>query len=139
MKELNDNIFNEIEILSEQGNLAMERGEYKLGIFYFQKALDIIPNPKNDWESSEWLYASLGDAYFFEEKYVDACNSFNESILISQESTSSFVYLRMGESFFEIGDSSKASEYLLRAYMLDGYDIFENEPKKYINLIKHLI
>jgi hypothetical protein len=59
--------------------------------------------------------------------------------LISQENTSPFVYLRIGESLFEMGDLITATEYLLRAFMLEGYEIFEEEPKKYLNLIKHLI
>ncbi len=36
-----------------------------------------------------------------------------------------FVMLRLGECCLEIGDEKNALEYLLRAYMMEGEDIFE--------------
>lgn len=35
-----------------------------------------------------------------------------------------FILLRLGESLFECGELDKAREYLLRAYILEGYKLF---------------
>ena len=47
-----------------------------------------------------------------------------------------FIMLRLGETCYELGDVNKAKEYLLRAYILEGHSIFENEDEKYFDVIK---
>ncbi|GGA28702.1 hypothetical protein GCM10011384_17680 [Psychrobacillus lasiicapitis] len=47
-----------------------------------------------------------------------------------------FIMLRLGETLYELGDVNKAKDYLLRAYILEGYSIFENEEEKYFDVIK---
>ena len=41
--------------------------------------------------------------------------------------------LRLGESLYELGEVNKSKEYLLRAYILEGYSIF---IVKMINILK---
>lgn len=50
-----------------------------------------------------------------------------------------FILLRLGESLFECGEMDKAKEYLLRAYMIEGYKIFFNEDDKYFELIVDMV
>lgn len=50
-----------------------------------------------------------------------------------------FIQLRLGECFFELGNITKAKEHLLKAYMIEGEEIFEDEPQKYMNLISEII
>lgn len=40
---------------------------------------------------------------------------------------------------FECGELAKAKDYLLRAYMLEGYKIYFSEDDKYFELIKDMI
>ncbi len=47
--------------------------------------------------------------------------------------------MRLGQSAFEIGKMEEAREYLLRAYMLEGDDIFSDEDEKYLDCIRDLI
>jgi len=44
--------------------------------------------------------------------------------------------LRLGESLYELGEVNKSKEYLLRAYILEGYSIFYSEDDKYFQVIK---
>ena len=46
--------------------------------------------------------------------------------------------LRLGQCSSELGKED-AVEYLMRAYMLAGKDIFENDDEKYFDMIKNLI
>ena len=45
-------------------NALMEKGKFKKAYAVFEKGLDLVPDPKNDWEASLWFYVSLGDAKF---------------------------------------------------------------------------
>ena len=53
-----------------------------------------------------------------------------------------FVMLRLGECCLEIGDEKNAIEYLLRAYMFEGREIFEpdedgnDDGKKYFDYLR---
>ncbi|MEW4284602.1 hypothetical protein Q0N35_13110 [Priestia koreensis] len=47
-----------------------------------------------------------------------------------------FIMLRLGESLYELGEVNKSKEYLLRAYILEGYSIFYSEDDKYFEVIK---
>ena len=62
--ELSDELYDRIEELSETGNEAMESEDYAKAISCFQEALDILPEPKEDWEAYLWLVGSIGDAHF---------------------------------------------------------------------------
>lgn len=48
--ELSDELYDRIEELSETENEAMESEDYAKAISCFQEALDILPEPKEDWE-----------------------------------------------------------------------------------------
>ena len=50
-----------------------------------------------------------------------------------------YVLFRLGQSLVEMNDESEAKEFLLRAYMLVGDDIFCDEDEKYYNVIKELV
>lgn len=43
-------------------NEAMESEDYAKAISCFQEALDILPEPKEDWEAYLWLCRLNGDA-----------------------------------------------------------------------------
>ncbi len=45
------------------------------------------------------------------------------------DEVTSFVLLRLGQCCRRLGDAKNAAAYLRRAYLLDGEDIFENDPE----------
>lgn len=47
-----------------------------------------------------------------------------------------FILLRLGQSFLENNDTKQAKEFLLRAYMLEGENIFEEEDEKYFQFLQ---
>ena len=65
----------------------------------------------------------------------------SESQAMAHEATL-FVMLRLGECCLEIGDEKNATEYLLRAYMFEGREIFEpdedgnDDGKKYFDYLR---
>lgn len=132
---INDDDYAIIVKLSSEGNERVDADDFAGALKKFKQALDLVPDPKTDWEASTWLYASIGDMYFFLKKYKEAADSFYNALNCPKGIGNGFVYLRLGQSLFELGQKENALEYLLRAYMLEGEELFTNE-KKYFNFLQ---
>lgn len=137
--ELNDQVYDQIVKLCNEGNIFVEKGENDKAIESYTGALDLVPLPKINWETSTWIYTALGDTYFFIADYEKAKNNLYNALNCPDGNSNPFILLRLGESLVECGELEKAQEYLLRAYMLEGYPIFFDEDDKYFKLIKDMI
>ena len=73
------------------------------------------------------------------DQYTDALNNFLESLKCPDGNTNPFILLRLGECYYELGNFEQAKEYLLRAFMWEGEDIFDGEDEKYFALIKDMV
>lgn len=62
--ELDDQVYDQIVQLCERGDALVENGQNEKAIESFIAALDLVPLPKNNWETSTWIYTALGDTYF---------------------------------------------------------------------------
>ena len=137
MAELTDMIYDKITELCSKGDLKADSGEYNKAVHFYQQALDKLPEPKTDWEAATWIYAALGDAYWFMSDYETSKNCFYNACNCPDGITNPFIIFRLGQIWAECNVSEKASEYLLRAYMLDP-KVFEEEDGKYYNIIKNV-
>jgi len=127
-----------IEELSEKGNEYFEEENYQEAIKIWEKALTQIPNPQNYYSESQWLETSIGDAFFLLGKYSKALKYFQKAKnnIERNASENPFIMLRLGQTLLENNESEEAKEYLLRAYMLEGEEIFSEEEEKYFNFLK---
>ena len=107
--ELSDELYDRIEELSETGNEAMESEDYAKAISCFQEALDILPEPKEDWEAYLWLAGSIGDAHFMMGNYGKSLEFFRKCYNIG-ETDNPFILLRLGENYLEMEDETNATE-----------------------------
>ncbi|MES9684574.1 hypothetical protein ABWK22_17075 [Gottfriedia acidiceleris] len=137
--ELNDEIYDKIVELSEEGDALFEAQDFIGAIKKFKNALELIPEPKYMWEASTWVFTALGDVYFHLEDYHEAKNYFYDAFNCPEGMGNPYILLRLGQNLYENCEKEKAKEYLLKAYMLEGQDIFEEEDPKYIKLIQELI
>lgn len=137
--ELSEELYNQILKLSEEGDLFIDEGDMTSAVDKYQSALDLLPNSKYIWEASTWLYVAMGDAFYLGGQYDNALECFMESLKCPDGLGNPFVDLRIGECFFNNDDSNNAREYLMRAYMGGGEEIFEDEPIEYFNVIKAYI
>ncbi|WP_204251713.1 hypothetical protein [Flavobacterium ginsenosidimutans] len=137
--ELSDEIYTEITNLTDKGNKFIEKNKLSDAIDCFNKALDLVPSPKSDWEAATWIYTALGDVYFLNKNYSQALENLHNAFNCPGGYANPFILLRMGQSFLETKITDKARECLLKAYMLEGKDIFKYEKPKYFNLIKDLV
>ena len=137
--ELDNNLYNKITELSEEGNDHIFNGEYELAIKKYQAAFTLIPTPKYDWEASTWIYTALGDTFYLISQYQEALDNLSEALKCPGGIENPFISLRIGQCYYELNNLNKAREYLLQAYMYEGDEIFREEEDKYIKLIKDLV
>ncbi len=136
---MDDNTYNIIQELCEQGDDLTDSEQYEDAIEKYTQALNLIPEPKYYYEASTWVFTAIGDALFYLEDYNQALNMFQEALKCPNGIGNPFVLVRIGECFFEIDSLDNAKNYLLQAYMVEGEDIFENEDEKYFEVIRDLI
>ncbi|WP_128102984.1 hypothetical protein [Paenibacillus sp. DCT19] len=137
--ELDDNLYEQIVTLCNEGDAHSEEGELDQAIRKYLTALNLVPVPKHVWEASTWIYTALGDAYFINEEYEFAKNNYFNALNCPDGISNPLILLNLGESLVECGEINRAKEYLLKAYMLEGYEIFSEEDEKYYELIKDSI
>lgn len=68
----------------------------------FKKALELLPEPKDDWEAATWLYVAIGDAFFFLEKYEEALDNLKHARMCPDGMANSFILMRLGEVYYEL-------------------------------------
>ena len=108
-----------------------EKELYDDTIAKYKEALSFVPEPKKEWETSTWIYTAMGDAYWFKDDDENIKNSFYDALSYPDGTSCPFINLRLGQAHAELNEMEKAKEYLLRAYMLDGDEIFEDEEKHF--------
>lgn len=133
--ETYDSIMHEME----EGDRASENDFFKSALKHYEEALSLISIPKTDWEISLHVYTALGDCCFNLEDYLQANSYYNEALKCPDAIEYGYVWLGLGQSFYELGNMEKAKDALVSAYMLDGKDIFEDEDDKYYDLIKEIV
>lgn len=138
---LEDDIADAIDELADQGNEAEESGDLDAALTAWEEALALIPSPRNAYVESIWLLASIGDVYFQREDYQEAMEFYEEAKgnLTGEGAVNPFVLLRLGQCCLKTGDEEGAREFLLRAYMLEGEAVFEEEDDEYFEFLSERV
>ena len=137
MNELSDELYNAIVHEMKEGDSAFEKDFFNSALKHYEYAEDLIPNPHTDWEIALHVYVALGDCYFNLENYESANYCYNRALLCPDGIGCGYVWLGLGESLYELNRLEEAKDALMRAYILEGEDIFEDE--KYFDIIKEVI
>lgn len=133
-----------LDELAQKGNQLEEQGRYEEAVQAWKEGLDLIPEPQQFYSQTVWFQAAVGDIYFRKGMYVQAHECFDKARgnISGAGYGNPFVMLRLGECCLEIGDEKNAMEYLLRAYMFEGKEIFEpdengeDDGRKYFEFLR---
>ena len=138
IKDLTRKMKDKLDKLAEIGNSYFDNQEYEKALEIYQSALDIIPPPQNVHSETAWFQAVIGDVYFYQEDFYKAKKYFDFALknISGFGSTNPFVLLRFGQCCLKTGDEKSALEYLLRAYMLKGKDLFQEDSPEYFDFLK---
>jgi len=101
MKELPDEIYTKIEKWSEEGNNFFEQEQFTQALGKYEAALQLVPEPKLDWEASTWLYTSIGDVHFSEEIFDKAKDSYYNALNCPDGIHNPYINLSLGQTLYE--------------------------------------
>ncbi len=114
------------------GDGLMAQGHAQRAVEEFNKAWELIPEPKNEWEASTWVLAAIGDTCFCLGKEKSARQALEYVMHCPGGFGNPFLHLRLGQVLFNAGELDAAADELMRAYMGDGRAVFEKEDPKYL-------
>src|ERR1700733_13531212 len=118
----------EIDRLSESGNALLEdRHDWRGAVAKWQQALSLLPPPASQWEAWTWLKASTGEAFRVGGALPDAKAALLDAQNGPDGQTNPFILWRLGQTLVDLGEVDKGVEYLLRAYMISGKDLFDED------------
>lgn len=139
-EELPDDIYQQVEALSEEGNELSDEGDDEGAEAVWRQALDLLPEPKTKWSAYTWLTTSIGEASYFQSNYADAAQMLFDALNGPDAHENPFVHYMLGKALWQIGeDEDRAIDELLRAYMLDGVDIFDGDEEEGPDMLQLLI
>jgi len=126
-----------IDEIAEEGNALCDQGKYEEAIEVYKQGFTLLPEPLNAQSEAAWFQISIGDTYFLMKQFDKAYNYLFEAVsnLSGEYVDNPFVLMRLGQSAYEL-NKDNSREYLLKAYMLEGEDIFEDQDEKYLESIK---
>lgn len=125
-----------VERFSEEADDLAADEEYGAAVARYVHALEMVPEPKNEWEGSRWLLISIGDACFLAGGHEQARNAFLDAMHCPGGIDDAFIHLRLGQVELELGNEEKAAAGLAHAYGKEGGELFEDEDPKYLAFMK---
>lgn len=135
MAELSDEIHDEIGRLCAEGDDLAEEDDFAAAIRKYDQAWQLLPDPKHEWEAATWVLTAIGDAYFLARDYPAAKEALTSAMHAPDAIGNPFIHLRLGQSQLEVGNTDRAADELIRAYMGAGPDIFAEEDRKYLEFL----
>lgn len=135
--ELDDELYQKIVALIEQGNVLVEESHDLVAAnARYGEALALLPEPIERWDAGLWLLVALGDCHFLLGNYTQALDYLTHAIRCPDALGNGFIHLRLGQTLFELEQPDRAADELARAYMADGQDLFASQDPKYFTFIK---
>jgi tetratricopeptide (TPR) repeat protein len=126
----------QVTALSKQGAKLHEAENYAGALKKYQRAWELLPEPKTDLEAATWILTAIGDANFFTGNFQAGKDNLLKAMLCPDAIGNPFIHLRLGQCQYELGNLDKAADQLIRAYMGAGKEIFEVEEPKYFEFLK---
>ena len=136
MNELPPAIAIQIQKLAAEGDDLAARSENEAAIEKYNVAWQLVPDPKNEWEASTWLLAAIGDSCFLSKFFTSGAEALRYATVCPGGFGNPFIHMRLGQCELELANHGAATEHLLRAYALEGKDIFSNEQPKYFAFLR---
>lgn len=135
MAELDDAVHERIQGLCAEGESLAKRAEYAAALKKYWAAWDLLPEPQTDWEAATWIMAAIGDANFLGGDFVAGRDNLSRAMHCPEAIGNPFLHLRLGQCQLELGNLDRAADYLTRAYMGAGSEIFKGADK-YFEFLK---
>jgi tetratricopeptide (TPR) repeat protein len=135
MTELSDDLHEQIQLLSKEGDNFAKAEDYPAALARYWAAWDLLPVPPTEYEAATWILAAIGDANFLGGDYTAGRDNLSLAMHCPNAIGNPFLHLRLGQCQLELGNQELAADELTRAYMGGGTEIFEG-AEKYLKFLK---
>ena len=138
METLPSALYQDITNLLDDGDRLLDEGRMQEAVAAYDKALELVPEPREEWDITINVLVALGDANFKMKEYATAQYYYNKAMFCPGANGKGYVWFVSGRAHYELGDEKKAANALLSAYMLEGEDIFQDIEggEKYFDWLK---
>jgi hypothetical protein len=127
--EISDSVDAQIKELCAEGDGLLEMGEISQAYQSFVAALALVPEPKDEFQTTTWILAALGDLYFQSRDFLQTAHVMTDAMRCAGGLGNPFLHLRLGQAEYELGNGVRAADELCRAYMGAGKDFRNRRPK----------
>jgi tetratricopeptide (TPR) repeat protein len=134
--EIPDSIHAEIKELCAEGDVLLEMREFSQAYENYIAALELVPEPKEEFSATTWIMAAIGDLYFQSKDFSQAVKVLSDSMHCAGALGNPFIHLRLGQAQFELNNQERAADELCRANMGAGKEIFAEEDPRYFSFLK---
>lgn len=128
-------VHDEITRLCAEGDALAEADRFNEAIHAYAAAFRLVPEPFENWPAATWILAAIGDAYFLTGAMEQACDALTDAMRCPGAIGNPFLHLRLGQVQYELGDLDRSADELIRAYALEGPEMFDGEDPKYLTFL----
>ena len=139
MEELSEKLYEAITNLLDEGDELVERGKYKEAIAYYEEAMNRLPEPKEDWTLFDTIAICIGDSYYEMGEYIVADRFYTMSLTRGSGIENPYVWYVKGRNLIKLDNKGEGVDALMRAYMLDGTDVFDTDDGEFLSYIEPYI
>ncbi len=136
MPKLPDELRQMIDKLCQKGDQFAQIDQLDDALDQYESAWELLPDPKNQWPAATWILMAAGDVYFEKRNFAAASETLRDAIDFPDGDSNPFIWLRLGQSLFELAELNGAAESLETAFKIGGEDLFADEDPKYVNFLK---
>lgn len=105
-------------IINNIGNVYYNLKKYELSKNYIIKSLR-IKEQNGSPDNTSYGYKKLGDIDLIKKKYEDAIKNYNKGMSFAKKDRSrAYLFIGLGEAYFELNNLSKSEDYILKAMAL---------------------
>lgn len=127
---LSEDLVSTIQQKIEEGDSFLDDEQYEQAERLYRQATDLIPEPKLFHEVSLDAYIALGEALFWQLRFQEALEAFQQASVAPGGSENPLTYFRLGQAHYHLGNEAAATDTLGRAVLLGGEDFFEGEDNE---------
>jgi tetratricopeptide (TPR) repeat protein len=136
MQELSPQIYEALRHLCADGDYLAASGKFEEAIGEYNRAWEIVPEPKNEWDGSAWLLAAIAEVAILGGFTTSAREALEYAMTCPGAIGNPSLHLRLGQALFDIGEHDRAADELMRAYMGGGADLFATEDERYLSFLR---
>ncbi|SFU21525.1 Tetratricopeptide repeat-containing protein [Kosakonia arachidis] len=133
LSHIDEKLENEIVFIVESGNIKHDDEKLDEALSLYIKSWSLIPEPKLEWDISNWVTACLYSVYFDLGNFTTSKEWGEISLKTRSSDIDTSPLIDLGMVCYELGQYDEAIKYFDDAYQYGKNRAFQDRPKKYLD------